>query len=282
MAFDNFEILKKLLLLLDDYRNDIYLHIDKKSNDFYQEDYQGLLQHSKLHFITRKAVYWADFSQVEVTLDLIKNSIPEGYKYYHLLSGVDLPIKTQDEIHAFFYDRTEEFLGIVPKEVEYSVKRLKYYYFCVNTKFYRKCKCIKVLSRGGALLQALCGVNRLKNCNMKILDGWQWFSITDDFARYIIAHESLIYKMFSRTIAPDELFIHILAFNSRFKEKIFDMTDLQKGSLRFIDWKRGKPYVFKKEDFDDLINSSCLFARKFDAKVDMNIVNMIFENQKNR
>ncbi len=30
MAHDNFEQLKILLDLIDDYRNDIYLHIDKK------------------------------------------------------------------------------------------------------------------------------------------------------------------------------------------------------------------------------------------------------------
>lgn len=32
IAHDNWKILEKLLILLDDKRNDIYLHIDRKSN----------------------------------------------------------------------------------------------------------------------------------------------------------------------------------------------------------------------------------------------------------
>ena len=34
MAHNNFGILEKLLMLLDDQRNDIYIHIDKKVKDF--------------------------------------------------------------------------------------------------------------------------------------------------------------------------------------------------------------------------------------------------------
>ena len=46
---------------------------------------------------------------------------------------------------------------------------------------------------------------------------------------------------------------------------------------RYIDSNRGGPYVFRKEDFNDLINSEALFARKFDLNVDREIVDMIFE-----
>ena len=48
--------------------------------------------------------------------------------------------------------------------------------------------------------------------------------------------------------------------------------------VRFIDWKRGNPYVFKKGDYNDLMNSKCMFARKFDLSVDEDIVNLIFNN----
>ena len=34
--------------------------------------------------------------------------------------------------------------------------------------------------------------------------------------------------------------------------------------MRYIDWDRGKPYTFTEEDFDEVINSECMFARKFD------------------
>ena len=45
----------------------------------------------------------------------------------------------------------------------------------------------------------------------------------------------------------------------------------------YIDWKRGNPYIFKNKDFDDLINSNLLWARKFDERIDNQIIQRIYE-----
>ena len=42
IAHNNFYILEKLLLLLDDERNDIYIHIDKKVNNFDFDYFENL------------------------------------------------------------------------------------------------------------------------------------------------------------------------------------------------------------------------------------------------
>lgn len=36
--------------------------------------------------------------------------------------------------------------------------------------------------------------------------------------------------------------------------------------LRYIDWEHGNPYVFKSSDFNNLIKSKALFARKFNVE----------------
>ena len=102
MAHNDFGILEKLLKLLDDPRNDIYLHIDKKVKKFNFANFQKLLTKSKLYFVDRLDVRWGDFSQVQCELKLLKAAIGGEYQYYHLLSGVDLPLKSNDEIHTFF------------------------------------------------------------------------------------------------------------------------------------------------------------------------------------
>ena len=51
--------------------------------------------------------------------------------------------------------------------------------------------------------------------------------------------------------------------------------DDYRSCLRLIDWNRGTPYVFRDEDFDVLINSEMLFARKFDWNVDKKIIKRI-------
>ena len=101
MAHNEWELLNTLLSLIDDPRNDIFLHIDKKVKkmpDLYQPKY------SKLYFTPKRYdVRWGDVGQVHSEMHLFRTAYEHGsYQYYHKLSGVDLPIKTQDYIHDFF------------------------------------------------------------------------------------------------------------------------------------------------------------------------------------
>ena len=50
---------------------------------------------------------------------------------------------------------------------------------------------------------------------------------------------------------------------------------LKEKAMRYIDWTRGHPYTFKSEDYDELMNSGCLFARKFSIVQDDKIVRKI-------
>lgn len=279
MAYNNWDLLKKLLILLDDERNDIFVHIDENSYDFNIEYFNDVVKKSEIFFIPRYQVYWADFSQIKVELNLLSFAAEHSnYKYYHLMSGSDLPIKTQDEIHNFFEDKDSEFIGICPQEVYYSVRRVKYYHPFLHNKFYRNNKFLKITDRCFEYLQHLFCVNRLKNKQIKIIDGWQWFSVTDDFARYIISQKDYIEETFSKSIASDELVMQTMIYNNPdFYKRIYNDKDLVKGSLRYIDWKRGRPYTFRKEDFEEIINQDeAVFARKFDPNVDSEIIDKIY------
>lgn len=281
MAYNNFYVLEKLLLLLDDDRNDIYIHIDKKTPDFDLTYFKNLIKKSSMTFIKRKNVYWADYSQVDVTLALLEAAVEhDEYHYYHLLSGADLPIKSQDYIHEFFQDKNCEFLGIVPQVFWYSMRRVKYYFPFLNTTYYRNYKLLKALVSIFVLLQRFLRINRLKDYDLKIYNGWTWFSISNNFAKYLLDKKQMIAHLFQKTLASDELFVHTMAYNSDFKERIYDLTDLKNGSMRYIDWKRGNPYVFRTVDFEDLMSSKYLFARKFDENIDKDIVNRIYERLK--
>ena len=53
MAHNEFHILEKLILLLDDSRNDIYIHIDSKVKNFNFKYYEQLVKESNIYFIER-------------------------------------------------------------------------------------------------------------------------------------------------------------------------------------------------------------------------------------
>ena len=53
---------------------------------------------------------WGQVSIVRAELLLFSAALQQKspYAYYHLLSGVDLPLKSQDEIHAFLRNIKEK------------------------------------------------------------------------------------------------------------------------------------------------------------------------------
>ena len=102
MAHNEIELLKVLLSLLDYERNDIYLHIDAKAEGFEISELMECVKKSKLFIVEpRIDVKWGNFSQIECEYRLLERATPQKYMYYHMMSGVDLPLRTQGEIHQF-------------------------------------------------------------------------------------------------------------------------------------------------------------------------------------
>lgn len=269
-----------LLEALDDDRNDIYLHVDKKVKKFPEEVLKNTVLKANLIFVPRKSISWGGYSQIEVELLLLETATKTQHCYYHLLSGVDFPLKTQDEIYDFFNkNRGKNFIKYDWKSIENKshLDRIKFYHF-FQEKIGRNSgktaafwwKMENVLLKG----QKRISVDRIKGEEDKILKGTQWFSITHEMADYIIDKIVYIKRKFSYSLCADEVFLQTVASASPYKESIVD------DSLRLIDWKRGDPYIFRSDDYDILSKSSKLFARKFDEDVDIEIVRRLLENLK--
>ena len=277
LAHNNFYTLKVLLKLLDNENNDIYIHIDKKTRNVPKEEILSVVQKSNLHWVTPIKTYWGHSSLVNAELKLIKTAILNvEYEYLHLISGVDLPLKKQSEIHKFFEDnKGKEFVGFSNLKNNYE-DRVKYYYWL--QKYEKNSKIIAKLQEILTKFQKILKVNRLKNSNINIQKGCQWVSITGDFAKYIIKQEKWIQKFFANTNCTDELLMQTILINSPFAKNIYNKNDEYKSCLREIDWERGSPYVWKKEDKDILLSSNNIFARKFDENVDKEIMKIIMNN----
>lgn len=281
MAQDNPSQLSKLIHLLDDERNDIFVHIDKKSEAFPMEIFTSLVKKSTLNIIDRKKCLWAEFSLVDIELDLLNTAVQQGkYRYYHLLSGHDLPLKTQNQIHTFFDNQCAEFITFNGGGKRYHERYTRYKHPFLKINAFRTSLFFKILDELYVRIQELLGLDIQKKRNIKhwsFCDGWQWFSITDDFAKYILSEKSYIQNIFKDAKAPDEFLMATLAYNSPFFGRIYQREKTTGyGSMRYIDWSRGKPYIFRKEDLNQLLSSSCMFARKFDENIDNEIIDDIY------
>lgn len=286
MAHGSYEQLGFLISLLDHDKNDIFLHIDKKSSfsELDQQKLQGQVEKSQLIFVPRVAVYWGGYSQVEAEMSLFKTAYHYGdYCFYHLLSGIDLPLHSQETIHDFFEQHLDKiFLTMMTLEGDKeNIDRLKYYHLfgrltprtfpgVFGKAFF------KVYRHTEVFLQKILGINRLKRENLIPIKAAQWGSFPQDIIQLVVASEKQIEQIFQRSFIPDEVFIPYLIQKHNLLGRLFDSRlsynrkeDFQ-GNLRYINWWDGNPYTWtdKVEDSNTLDEARMLgylFSRKFNV-----------------
>ena len=282
IAHNNFYILEKLILLIDDIRNDIYLHIDSKVKNFNFDHFKNLTEFSDVYFTERLNVGWGSFSMIKTELNLFKVASKKNYEYYHLISGVDLPIKTQDYIHDFFNKhKGTEFLTCLKDEFtkKQNIERRlsKYYLF---QQFGRNNKIIKFINNIFIKIQYFLKVNRYKE-KFKIYYGAQWTSLTHNAVEFLLSKEAFIVQNFRYTLCCDEVYKQtVIMQNDELKKNLY-LREYNEAhisyNMRHVDWNRGTPYVFREEDYNELKAIYSLFARKFDENIDKKIVDMRYE-----
>jgi hypothetical protein len=286
MEHSNLPVAQTALRMIDDPRNEIFIYIDGK--EVHESDFATTK--APIHFLHRHVDFgWGDFLPVEIAL--IKFAAATGhFRYYHLLSDCCLPIKSQDMIHDYFDRDSKRMIYLhVNRYTFKSIQReCQTNYPFVNSKGFRKKRWLKLVAKILVRVKILFGVNRLKN-NKEIpvvYNGWQWFSIPDDFARFIVKNEKLLIRTFSRVLANEEDAFQSLGMNSAFRYRMYGYDkndDAQNASKRMIKWNRKHwtPLVFTKDDYEEIVrNPNCFFARKFYADTDMEIVKMVEESAK--
>ncbi len=276
IAHNNPWQLSILIELLDDKRNDIYVLIDVKSNLsenqlMYKPKYANL---SVLKDPNRK-IYWGGVSLIMAELYLLEIAQSQNhYRYYHLLSGMDLPLKTQDFIHSFFGQTSKEFVGFDDHHLKSAQWKTERYHFFVEGFDYRNKKIYKYLRNGLVLIQKILFIKR-KLEFAKYYHGSAFFSISHTFAKHLIDKKSIIEKSYKYTICCEEVFIQTELMNSELERNTSLSISKGRENMRLIDWSRRKgnsPHTWRIDDFNEMVNSPYFFARKFDENVDKEII----------
>ena len=254
----------RLVSMLDDPRNDIFVHIDKRTD--ITPFLKAKCSKSRLIF-TKKRIncYWGKVNQIQAELTVFSEAHNNGpYAYYHLLSGQDFPIKSQDYIHKY----TEENPGVnyIGFANESSSKDLPY-----KTQFYHlfihrpdktlKGKIIRNTDKYLVHLQQYIHIRR--RFPFPLHKGANWVSITDEFCSYLVQQASTLTRLFKYTLCADEVFLQSIFMSSPFTISLNrPMGSEYEQCMREIDWGRGNPYVWTEEDVPHLMNSDRWFARK--------------------
>lgn len=255
LAHGDFIALDHLVRALDDIKNDVFIHIDKrvKSIPSFKMTKGGLFLLEK-----RIKTYWGDYSLLEAEFLLMHAAYKKGvYSYYHIISGAHFPLKKQDYVHSFYesYYPNSLLLTMKTTKDEIIFKTGRYHFF------------VKYLAPKGTIVSETANFfwrlllflqKPFPHRNIEGIDdkASQWCSLTDEAVGYIISQSILLKKRFRKTFCCDEFFIPMI---------------LKKGSLSYesvpnllyVKFRRYSPKVLQMEDYDSLMSSGCLFARKF-------------------
>ena len=258
IAHNEPELLRTLVRLVDHPMNDIFIHIDKRADIRRFADIP--CHSSKLTFLEdRIAVRWGHPSQIACELLLFGEARQAGeYAYYHLLSGVDLPLKSQDYIHRFLdelhpgrilvsYLTSDNALA----DVDFKTRYHHLFTDKLGRRPYRLARNLVIR------MEQL--VNYRRKYPFKCCTGSNWVSLPQDIIDWLLPQKEQILKWFRNTWCTDEVFIQSLLQASPFRDRIMD-------NRREIRFEGAVPHVWTEDDKDILLRSEMFFARKFSSR----------------
>lgn len=267
----NPEQINLLLEALNHPMVDVFVHVDKKS----QAIKDKITQRAGVYILPEQQcvdVQWAQYSQVEATLQLLRAAVNRGgYSHYWLISGQDYPLRPMDNILDFL-EANQEANFIEYSQIKPFNKRNDVYFpnSVIGRKLWQKVlKNLWIYGTGG-WNKTFPIFKRKAPDDFKYWFGSQWWCLNSTTAQWIIDYlnEHTEYeKFFEHSLCSDECFFQTLVMNSPF-------ANTTKPYLHYIKWEKGKssPRTLTTIDYEELKKTEKIIARKFDIDVDTEII----------
>ncbi|TMN92336.1 N-acetylglucosaminyltransferase [Pseudoalteromonas phenolica] len=258
------ELINKLIAQFDPSFFKFFIHVDIKSDISEQ-----IIIQDNVVLITdddRVDVRWGHISQVYATYNLLKRAAKEDFDYLWFMSGQDFPIKSQKDILDFFVEHNgRSFIDIETKSFSKYRALVHYPFFSIGQSFTQR-----VFRK---LYAALCMKFGLtKNTKLELMHGSSWFCFHKNIYSNIINDRDFdkYLARFENALCPDEI-----VFQTYIKHKGLDT--LCNDNLTYVDWSAqdANPKLLTLDDYNVVINSSKLIARKFDLDVDSEIIHKL-------
>lgn len=264
--------LERLLNKLAFPKFDLYIHLDKKVDI---QPFYYLKNLFNVFFIeNRISCNWGGFSFVRAITESAREILSKemNYEFINLLSAQDYPIKSNDYIYNFLnVNRGKNFISY--EEIgrsqwwEHAITRYEHYHF-TDIKVIGKYRFQGIINR---FLPKRVFPLPLK---MYGSPNASWWMLTPDSLKYIINvidQNKKLVSFMKLTWGADEFLFPTLIMNSEMRSVTIN------DNYRYIQWSSGRanPDVLSIKELNTVVNSLCLFARKFDHAVDTDILDAI-------
>jgi hypothetical protein len=263
-AYKNLEQVARLVRRLQSERVSFLVHVDKKTDDrTYEALVRSLRDLASVGFLPRHTCHWGGFGHVRATLkgidELIRADTP--FDYVILLTGQDYPIKSSEYIENFFETQApSSFMGFAALPSDSwsprgGLDRIEYWHLRLYGHHLR------------------LPFERRFPSGLRPYGGGAYWCLSRDCIEYVsdfVTRRPEVVSFFHHVDIPDEIFFQTILLNSDLRDTIVN------DNLRYIDWTRGRrPAILEARDFEALRASPKLFARKFDARQDEQVLDLI-------
>lgn len=281
-AYKNYQHLEEIIHCFDN-NFELYIHLDKKSK-ISDAALSRLEKYEIVKLVEQKyKVNWGGFNHLKSILYLTEQALknPEN-QYFHLITGHDFPIKSNDYFIEFFNtNKNSEFINHYnfPNSTagwpgNNGIDRIEYYNFydVWNAKIHKQYEKITLAIR----LQKRLGIKRRISSKMpQLYGGSTYWSLSRECVRYVIAFtqkNKWVFNRFKYTLCAEEFYFQTVIMNSDFATKVVN------DNLRHIDWvarNGNNPAILDETDYEKLKETKAVFARKFDYPQSIGLLDKI-------
>lgn len=268
---------------------DVYIHLDAKSNININEIESNS---DKIHILSKRInVAWAGFSVVLCQKILLEEAINSKNKYdrYIILSGLDYPIYSDNEILTYF---------VKNKNIEYvcgynitkcnNIKQLykiKYYHLFRDIPLKHNSIIRRAIIVGSRILLMCLGLRKktyikINNERWNIYFGSNWIGLTDKCAKYVLNQlntNNKLIKYFKTSYAPDELCIQTIVFNSPYASNAIYKNKLDFQELTPLHYLNYTDHIwsYDENDYNTIIMSDKMFVRKLVSNQSEKLIDLL-------
>ena len=262
-AYRDIPMLEKLVDYFDE-DFELFIHIDKRC----RENLANIDSKKHLHLYRSYAVEWGDYRHLKVIVSLMCEAYRHtDLQYFHLITGSDYPAMPLPQLKAFCEEhRSDNYLEHFPLPhkdwgSEGGLNRIAYCWPRPNSTRTSGAR----FTRRFVSLQRRLGIKRgFKYFNGNLYGGGTYWSLSRRAVGlavdYFNNHPEYL-RRFCHTSIAEEICLPTLLVNSG--------VPLVNNYMRYIDWgpDGANPQVLTEKDYDNIVSSDALFARKMESGV---------------
>ena len=251
---------------------ELFIHLDKRC----KEGHSWIASRSNVHLYKEYAVEWGDYKHLKAIIMLMRESYAHtDLEYFHLITGSDYPILPLAQFKAFCEEHhsdnyLEHFtLPHADWGGEGGMNRIQYWWLRPNA--HRSTG--SILTRRLVNLQRRFGIKRnFKYFNGNLYGGGTYWSVSREAIKvaveYLDNYPNYL-RRFRHTSIAEEICLPTLWCNSG--------IPLINDYKRYIDWgpDGANPQVLTEKDYDNIVSSGALFARKMESGRSDKLIEML-------